>query len=1001
MQVKPEISQNDREKQGEIPSGDISILKDIRIKYAKNVIIGHLNINFLAPKFQSLKIIIQGMVDVLVIVETKLDDTFPEGQFEIDGFKKPFRLDRNKNGGGIMIYVREDIPCKPLKRHTFTHNIEAIFLELNLRKTKLLLMGTYHSTHPLYGTTDTEFFEQIGLAMDVYCNYDRFLLAGDFNIQEEKSCIKDFLDQYDAKNMVKENTCYKSMENPSCIDLLITNKSKSFQNTVTVSTGLSDYHKMTLTVMKTTFEKQKPKTVLYRDFSKYSQDKCFAELKDSLVNKNIEEYEKFEDIFLEILETNAPHKKKVLRANHKPYVSKPLRKAIMKRSQLENKYYKNRTPENKEVYKKQKNYCSRLLKREKSEYYSKLDLKNITDNKKFWKTMKPLFSDKLSNHGNTTLVKNKKIISEDGEVAQAFNDFFENAVKSLEMKENSDVLMDTEGLVDPVEIAIKKFEKHPSIQRIQEQINITEKFSFKLVSVKDIENEIRKLSPDKANTHKNIPIKVLKEAEKIVSHPLMDIWNKEMVGKRKFSIKLKLADIKPIHKKLESIYEKNYRPISILPVVSKIFERIMDKQMNPFVEKFLSPYISGYRKGHNAQYALTIMIEKWKQSVDNGGYAGGILTDLSKAFDTINHELLIAKMHAYGFDKPALSLISDYLSNRWQRTKINLEFSTWSELLRGMPQGSVLGPKFFNVYTNDLFYEFANTDICNLADDTTPYACDQNIENFFHRLEYDIQSALIWYEDNYMKTNEGKCHFLFTGITEEHLWAKVGGEQIWESNKEILLGLTIDKNMKFDQHLNKLCKKASGKVSALARMARFLTFEKKRVLMSAFIESQFSYCPLIWMFCSCKMNRKMNHIHERALRIAYSDYSTSFEILLQKDRSVTIHHKNIQKVAVEMYKAKNNISPNPLKDLFKARKNPINTRMNSDFYRPKVNSVYKGDFSLRSYGPIVWNEMLPKIYKECNSLDSFKDNIKNWVPTNCPCKLCKTYKPQLGYVNLT
>ena len=141
---------------------------------------------------------------------------------------------------------------------------------------------------------------------------------------------------------------------------------------------------------------------------------------------------------------------------------------------------------------------------------------------------------------------------------------------------------------------------------------------------------------------------------------------------------------------MEDVLVGNYRPISILPTISKIFEIIMQKQVNEFVEIFLSPFLCGNRKGFNSQYALLVMIEKWKTSLDNHGFAAGILMDLSKAFDRINHQLLITKLHAYGFTIDAIDLILDYLTDRWQRTKMNTSLSTWVELFSGVPQGSVL-----------------------------------------------------------------------------------------------------------------------------------------------------------------------------------------------------------------------------------------------------------------------------------------------------------------------
>ena len=177
------------------------------------------------------------------------------------------------------------------------------------------------------------------------------------------------------------------------------------------------------------------------------------------------------------------------------------------------------------------------------------------------------------------------------------------------------------------------------------------------------------------------------------------------------------------------------------------------------------------------------------------------------------------------------------------------------------------------------------------------------------------------------------------------MWAKVGEEIIWESNSEKLLGLVIDKNLRFNKYLTILCKKVSGKVSALARMVKIIPFNKKRLLLKTFIESQFSYCPLVWMYCSRKMNRKINYIHERALRLVYDDYTASFEDLLSRDESVSIHHRNIQKVAIEMFKVKHDLSPIFIEDLFSLR--DLRIRSQTSFCRPNVNTTYMGEQSLR------------------------------------------------------
>ena len=776
-------------------------LNDIRIKNVGNIIIGHLNINSLRNKFHSLVQLVENNIDVLVIGETKLDATFPEKQFLINGFKKPYRKDRNNRGGGVMIYVREDIPSQE-KDNNLPSNVEALLVEINLRKLKFLLIGTYHSTNEIYGTTDDVFLHEIGTVLDFYSSYDKFLIVGDLNMQEGDVCFDEFLDQFHVKNLVKEPTCYKNPDNPSCVDLFITNNSRSFMKTTTVSTGLSDFHKMIVTVMRTTFPKTEPLVVRYRDYSKYNSTDFGIDLGRRLRNVP-DTYDAFERTFLDTLDFHAPQKSKVIRANHKPYVTKEMRKAIMLRSRLQNLWYTHKLPVYHVALKRQKNYCNRLYKRERRKYYSNLNMNSITDNKKFWITVKPLFGDKGGAREKIVLVEGDRIINEDAEVAQTFNDFFDGAVKSLGISENEVLLTKVETSQGKVLDAIKQFEAHPSILLIKENVSVDIEFSFSPVTLDDIHTELKALNTKKAIPFMNIPSKQLKEVMGIVSKSLQGIWNVEILGKRKFPDKLKLADVSPIHKKLQTVSKINYRPVSVLAVVSKVFERIIDKQTNEYIEKYLSRYLCGYRKFYNPQHALLFMIEKWKQSRDKGGLAGGVLMDLSKAFDTINHKLLIAKLRAYGFDIPSLEILFDYFSNRWQRTKINSSFSTWSLILCGMAQGSVLGPKFFNISINDLFYLFIDTHVCNMADDSTPFACDIDLPTLIRKLEGDVASVIYWFSANFMILNPDKCHFLISGpkTVVEQLYIKVGDQVIWESLEKKLLGVTVDNNMTFKKHI--------------------------------------------------------------------------------------------------------------------------------------------------------------------------------------------------------
>ena len=262
-------------------------------------------------------------------------------------------------------------------------------------------------------------------------------------------------------------------------------------------------------------------------------------------------------------------KQKILRANNKPYMTKALRKAIMRRSTLKTKYLKTKTDENLKAFKKQKNFTNRLAKKERVKYFANLDLNKYTDNVKFWYTVKPMFSKSGTGHNKITLIENGEVIPDDQTNAESFNEFFIDAVSSLAIEENRALLDDADEVL---ERAVKKFGHHPSIIDIKRNVSTTTRFSFIEVDIAEMVKEINNLDAKKAGTFNNIPVKILKEAVDIVAQPLTDIWKFEIVMGRKFSSQLKLADITPLHKKLETTKKENYRPVSLLPVVSKLFE---------------------------------------------------------------------------------------------------------------------------------------------------------------------------------------------------------------------------------------------------------------------------------------------------------------------------------------------------------------------------------------------------------------------------------------------
>ena len=340
------------------------------------------------------------------------------------------------------------------------------------------------------------------------------------------------------------------------------------------------------------------------------------------------------------LSKHAPLKQKVLRGNDAPFMNKELRKAIYHRSKLKNYYNKTRTEESKLNYKKQRNKCVKLRKKAIKLYFKKITNPGFVENKTFWKTVKPFISNKSGLCNNTIMLeKNNRIITDEKELVNMLNDHYINIVENnSDIKPNPIQLEGKDNTEASILEIIEKFKNHTSITKIKEtDIFKGNYFTFRKTNEEEIERLFVELNTKASTGEDKIPPKLAKLAKDYLKKPMTEAINSSITS-GVFPNKAKRAIVTPLDKGgKDKTSISNYRPVSVLSVFSKIYERVMKNQMVSFLEYKLSSYLSAYRKSYSTQHVLIRLIEEWKGYLDKNYYVGAVLLDLSKAFDCVPH----------------------------------------------------------------------------------------------------------------------------------------------------------------------------------------------------------------------------------------------------------------------------------------------------------------------------------------------------------------------------
>ena len=588
-----------------------------------------------------------------------------------------------------------------------------------------------------------------------------------------------------------------------------------------------------------------------------------------------------------------------------------------------------------------------------------------------WKTIKSLgLPGKISPAGKISLRNEKGEITFDSKInANIFKSFFANLAMNL---------------VSKLPPASNRFSKDV-IHLFYKNQNIKENsFHFSEVTEDSIFKQLISINSNKAAGMDNISGKFLKEGAKFLALPLSQICNLS-IKLSVFPNECKLAKLKPLYKKGSRTVPKNYRPVSLLPIISKVIEKVIHEQVQHYLdrEKIIFKYQSGFRKNHSTDTCLSYLTDKILNWFDQGFLTGLIAIDLQKAFDTIDHTILLEKMVFFGFSNGVISWFQSYLADRSFFINLEDSFSTKGDITCGVPQGSILGPLLFLLYINDMPLA-VNSEIYLYADDTCLVYQHKSLEVINENLNRDFSNLCEWFVDNKLSIHFGedktKCILFGSKRQKNDLNISFKDVKIKQFSKLTYLGGILDEAMKGEDMALYVLKKINSRVKFLYRKDSFLNFDLRRLLCNALIQPHFDYVCSAWFpnlnkNLKARLQTSQNKCIRFCLRLGHRKRLNFLDF--KKINWLPVQERVYQCIAAHVFKFFKNNCPAYIHELFsQATTSSINTRHS---YMKLTQPFRKRNFgknNLSFLGPKIWNE-LPESIKNSNLLNTFKHKVKD------------------------
>ena len=947
----------------------------------------HINIRSVSKNVEKLKLLLSNInyeFSMISLTETWCsDDAFYNNtEYDLPGYYSIHQERKYKRGGGICVFIKNNFIFKQRKDLSISdEDNETLSVEIVNKNTKNIIVNTCYrppnSKIRSLKSHVTNIFNQL------HKQNKKMFFVGDFNINSldysTNTKVKNFIDLMFSKGMLSviNKPTRVSKGSATCIDHIYTN---SFVNKEQLSgiitTDISDHFPVFIVdknVKLTNYPDSIKKQI--RVFNEQSI-KCFKRslsMTDWTIvletrDPNLS-YNAFLKQFLKIYEKCFPIKTINIKRKQllSPWVTKGLSKSSKQKQKLYVKFLKHPTYAHEERYKNYKNLFEKLKNKSKIQHFSTLLKKHQNNSKETWKVMKDAIgkSKLLKDDFPRKLIINNKENFNQHEIASYFNNFFTNIGSNLAAK-------------------IPHSERHFT-SYMEKSNNILETVN---VSIEELEKAFSTLKINKACGFDDINPNIVKVSYEELKIPLFHIC-KNSLDFGIYPDEMKIAKIKPLYKSGDSDIVSNYRPISILPVFSKLLERIMYNRVYKHITKnnLLYEKQLGFQNNCSTEYAILQLTKEIHESFDKKEFTLGVFIDLSKAFDTVNHDILLTKLQYFGLNNKYIKWFTSYLNNRKQFVCYGDRNNSSREIINcGVPQGSILGPLLFLLYVNDLCNASEIVKPIMFADDTNIFLSAKNIKQLFQMMNAELKKIQNWFNANKLSLNASKTKSSFfhplsyaDRIPLRLPELKINNTIIKREENMKFLGVILDENMTWRHHIKCIESKVSKNLGILYKARHLLNLQCTKQLYFSFIHTYLNYGNLAWGGTNKTKLSALLRRQKHASRIIYfKDKYTHAKPLLKRLNALNIYQLNINNSLLFMHKVRNNNIPNIFKKSFKITVNKYNTKSaNKTFYKPLFRTKYN-QFSMTYRGPHLWNSLVADVLVD-EPFSTFKNKIKKML----------------------